>query len=76
MCLGHALFVKVFYYSLLFMFAPKCQENFSWSRRDKGKKAVCAPIAVNTLSSHLRAEDAELRMELRLPALQQKIFIA
>ena len=38
------------------------------------KKAVCASITVNTLSSHLRAEDAELRMELRLPALQQKII--
>jgi len=38
------------------------------------KKAVCASITVNTLSSLLRAEDAELRMELRLPALQQKAF--
>jgi hypothetical protein len=65
-------------FSLLFNVCDLGQGNFSLGAEGKRGKLCRSQqysITVNTQSFHLRAEDAELRMELRLPALQQKVFI-
>jgi hypothetical protein len=71
---GHALFASVFYYCLLLSDSDLNVEEIFLLELKGRAEAVWVSIAVNTLSSHLRAEDAELRMELRLPALQEKVF--
>jgi hypothetical protein len=73
MFLSHALSAEVIYSYLLFNVCDlNAKEIFLLELKRRG--GDCASITVNTLSFHLRADDAELRMELRLPALQQKVF--